>query len=222
MHSAVSKSNIVICSIMNTSLFVGILVFMNILVIMEGLFAHGDGLFWPRQIVQHYHQEEGMPFICHGGMWGDFLIVSLIVAWTIARHCSEWVPQHVLVMGLIMTSFTVAAHLLWMHNPNPDCLAWKGSLTKAGKIHLVYMTSGMAMVGMFYFHSRITSGELYTVSVLLSIHAFIANHKVLDIVKPYWWHRNFVADFMNWISIAAYIVPIWWRTWYLTSHRLVQ
>lgn len=191
-------------------------------VLMEGLLAYADGMLTPSQMLARYPTHlQGLPFICHGGMWGDLLFITPIVGIIVALYGDQWSTTQMLVMLGIGMVLSGAIHSVYVMTPFADSLAWKGGISAAGWVHVLYMGVALAIVGLLYFYTaNVPPTYLVVVSVLLTAHVAIGNHIVLGWLNElhHWsWCPDFIHKPDPWITIAAVCVILTGLTQWATN-----
>lgn len=187
-------------------LFYNIL-WMALTLATAGLLGH---MATPAQMLAQGYQK-GLPFLAHGGMWGDLLLFGPIMAYVIGFHRDDIDWQDLKIMLPIGFAMSCAMHWVYTKTDFPDSLAWVGGpvmgLTAAGILHLIYMGVGFAIVGMFLFSSpSIHPIEYLVVAILLGVHIAVGNHLVLGVLNEvhHWsWCPEFLRKPDPYITIAA-------------------
>ena len=138
-------------------------------------------MFLPNQMTTRY--PVGFPFIANGGMWGDLIIVSMVL-YIIGGYVDRWSFQWVLAALLIGMAVSWAMHdLVYLKGRFPDSLAGGGrELSSAGMLHVLYFGTVLAAILLFFFN-KAEFGDVLAVSILLSLHIMVANHIPLKFVQ---------------------------------------
>lgn len=158
-------------------------VFLNLLVLAEAWFAWRDGYLLMSQV--RYSVPEGMKvavFAEHAGMWGDFFIVSPIVAYILSVYGARWEIRQLLttfgcaaVTGLALAiTWTEANHHLY------ESMARGGYVTVTGVIHMVYMVISLTAIAMYYGTRGVSRRSAYAITALLTFHVG------LGVLLPSW------------------------------------
>ena len=144
------------------------------LVLVEGSLTYLDEMFLPSQMMKKY--PVGFPFIANGGMWGDLFLVTPVL-YIIGKYHAEWGVWlwPALIFGVIAS---YAMHyFVYLHGALPDSLAGGGRpISPAGWVHVAYFGGAIALIGLFYFCSRPTNGDVTWIGILLALHIIVANH----------------------------------------------
>jgi hypothetical protein len=196
-------------------------VFLEFLVVLQACLAYQDRFFNVSQM-QERGIDRGLPFIWHFGMWGDFLVISVLAAYLIARYFARWRRQEILVSLAI--GFASAGLMSWLYTLSdmPEAHIQNHGLTAAGWIHLIYMASAIAVFTQFFFFSGDVSVSLLrVVSVLLFAHVFFGTHMALGILKFYfpldWYPVQPLKSVFGWITLWAVGFGLAWRNFGLRS-----
>lgn len=155
-----------------------------LLVLLEALLAYQNGSFWPNQVMERWG-EPGIAFVAHGGMWGDLVLLPPLFAYIITRYGASWSNKQITVMAIVGILVTLANHLLLVFTQViPDPLGWqKESWSWVIALHFVYMSTYVALVGLFYFSSDVSVRIAVTVSVALGIHMAFGTHVPLGMLN---------------------------------------
>ena len=152
------------------------------LVLIQAILAFRNHFLTVNQM-QDVHMN-GLPFLWHFGMWGDFFIVSPVVAYLVRHHLYQWRWRSV------MFSFTVgsisAILLGWLYTLSaiPEAHMLNHHLTAAGVIHLLYMTISVTIfLEYLLFTSHVSASELKVVSSLVIFHVLLGTHMALGILQ---------------------------------------
>lgn len=192
-------------------LFLELFIPLELAVAAMALCAKKERLLTPAHI-RARGERYGLPLYGHGGWWGDLLLMSGVAAALVAAYGSRWSLADWALAAVPMTLVNAAMHYLWSKNPMLDCLASRGRLSLAGKVHWVYMEVALTIVGMFYFRTSGVDPAVYlAVSFAIVVHELAANHKFLDLFRPWWWPYDPKARIQGWAVIAVIVVLLYWR-----------
>jgi len=184
------------------------------LVLLGAWGAYKDDFLTPRQMRLRgvYY---GLPFIGHGGMWGDFVVVSTFGGYIVTLYSPEWSLSQVVFMLVSGFAVSIVMHILYARGGFPSAHAHSGKLTTAGWIHVVYMGGALAVFGLFYLYtSHVSVWFLTTVSVFMAIHMVIGNNTILRILKPSWCPRETLQQRIpGYVSVAVVWMFLAWRTY---------
>jgi hypothetical protein len=191
-------------------LFVGILA--QALVVLGGFFAYRDKMFFVSQM-KGCGIDHGLPFVVHGGMWGDLLIISPLIAVIVCGYGNQWTLSQPCVA--IAIGFVVSAgmhYFLYTKGAHPSAHQRGGQLTSCGWIHLVYMGGALAVLILFFFCTpNISNTFLYLTSTLLAVHMFIGSQVVLGFINPSWFDEMPQKYFSVWITNGVIWALLMWR-----------
>jgi hypothetical protein len=130
-----------------------------------------------------------MGFINHGGMWGDLIIMSVVTGLAFPYFVKS--QTFCLSSLVIALAVTIIAHVQWAKSFRRDGVTghmfpthktgiWYLDISGAGRMHLLVMAM-LLMVVLMYVVSPMPRNVLVAVSLLLTLHAFIAT------VQPGWF-----------------------------------
>lgn len=130
-----------------------------------------------------------MGFLNHGGMWGDLIIMSVVTGFVFPYL----VRSRIYALSALFIAFTVTviAHILWAKWMQSDAITghmfpthetgkWYLDMSGAGWMHVVVMTALLTVV-LIYAVSSVPVNVLFAVSLLLTVHVFLAT------VQPGWY-----------------------------------
>jgi hypothetical protein len=192
-----------------------VFVFFECLVVLQAFFAYQNHFLTVVQM-QERGISQGLPFIWHFGMWGDFLIISPLAAYVIGLYAPRWKLSRILI-SLVVGS-VLAATFSWLYTLSdiPEAHIQNHHLTTAGHAHLVYMAIALTVFIQFLFFSGDVSAPLLrVVSVLLFMHVFLGTHMALGIAKleyPLdWYPAQPLENRFGWITLCAVAFGLAWR-----------
>jgi hypothetical protein len=198
--------------------------FLNGLVVLEGILAWRRKMFLPSQMRANGHPF-GLPWIAHGGAsWSDFfLLTSTVVAMMILCR-DQWKTHDVWRSAMIACLATGVFHWIWSLGKIPDCLAWRGGwlwgIEPAGWVHVVYMFLTLTIVILFFFHTAyISTWFLILASIAVGMHIAIGNHMVLSLCAPKWWPINTLKDPGALTVTFGVWIALFLRCRYILAHR---
>jgi len=169
--------------------------------------------------MDYYLGKKGIPFLCHEGMWGDFFLISPLVAVIFSHYCIFWSFGRILSAVILGTIVSCGMHISYQTIPWAEAHVQDGKLTVAGKILSVYMTIAIAVFILFYFATpNVDHRLLWIVSALLIVHTILGTHVVLGIVKPKWYPGDPLHSWGTWLPIAVVALGTFGRTWYIVTH----
>ncbi len=159
-----------------------------------------------------------MPFLYHGGMWGDFLIMP-IVNGLIWNHLDA--PLSAILITLALTgAITLAMHWLWGENPETRYQghmwlplghnSWFRDLSIAGWLHVVFMTGEMTILAL-YVISPTPPTITTAVGILLTVFWPLGSLQPCYVMTGRWFDRNAV------LASIAIVAGTWtvtaWKLW---------
>lgn len=203
----------------------GIVLASMLLVVVEGFASyHWSHNFWPSQVAARWSRT-GISFFAHGGMWGDFLLLPALFAFIITRYGASWSLGQIALMAAIGVAVTLANHLLLIFTQViPDPLGWKEEKwSTVIALHFVYMSTYVALAGLFYFSPGVSVKAAVVVSVVLGLHMAAGTHVPLGLMnlwQQWWWCPNSfltnpVIPYLSaviWVTLAIFAtVAAGWR-----------
>lgn len=142
---------------------------------------------------------KGIPFIAHGGMWGDLLWISPLLGIIVSRFGSQWSVMEILVVCAMGFSGSAIMHLSYVKTDLPEAHTHDHKLTTAGWIHVVYMGTAFSILILLFFFTRGVSQRFAGITYfVLTLHMFVGTHIPLWFANPEWyggqtWRRLFEA-----------------------------
>ena len=187
-----------------------VLAFLNLLVILQGIFSYLDGYLTQRQLKRN--GVVGYSFLEHGGMWGDFFLTSPAVAMVGTKYAYSYWSARGLLYLCISTVFTFAMGYAYNNiDLKPEAHTHHGKTTAAGWVHGLYAAVTLWVFMMFYLSPIATPkvSVLDTMLVSFSVSALF----VLGIKKfnPAWcfiW-RDYIQIGISWTIV-----------WGVTAYRV--
>lgn len=203
----------------------GVMILSAICIALEGYFSFRDCMFTPAQLRKKYPGRRGLPFICHGGMWGDLVLITPLLGVIVNACAHAWTAGRVLFMGAVGLLLSAVMHMFYLEIPFPDSLAWKeGLLSRAGWFHYFFMAGVFGIVGLLYVpESEASVALLLEALAVLTVHVILANHIPLGClveVFRWTWCPDFLASREPWITSIAALVALGVLTSYSYSLRL--
>ena len=155
------------------------------MVILQVLYAWCDEFLTPAQM-RRGGIREGLPFMAHGGMWGDLIFISPLVAIIYATDGPEWSSVNVMTAMIGGGVASIVMHETYKRGELPEAHVQFGCLTTAGLIHRWYMAIALAVLGLYYIRAPYTPWT-WSVSALLVLHTIAGTHVVLGLIQPRWY-----------------------------------
>jgi hypothetical protein len=185
------------------------------LVGVQGLLAYQDRFLTVAEMQQR-GITQGLPFIWHFGMWGDFLIISPLAGYVIGRYSDRWTLGPILISLVIGLILALSFSWLYTLSDVPEAHVQNHHLTSAGVVHLLYMAIALAVFTQFFFFTEnISVRVLRAVSVLLFVHVFFGTHMALGILKVIyhfgWYSTQPLASIFGWITVGTVLLGLVWR-----------
>jgi hypothetical protein len=188
---------------------------LEFLVGLQAFFAYEDRFLTVAQM-QGRGVSQGLPFVWHFGMWGDFLMVSPLAAYLVGRYIARWrtfwigVPLGIgAIAAGVMSYFYTRSEVIEAHVQNHQ-------LTSSGMVHLFYMAIAIAVFVQFLFFTKNVSVRLAgIVSALLLTHVFFGTHMVLGIIEflrpADWYPAQPLESIPGWATVGAVGIGLGWR-----------
>ncbi len=209
-----------------------VLVCMEFLVLAQGFLAGINGFLTPKDMREERGIRIGLPFLGHGGMYGDFFIVTPIICCLISRYAQVFTEgkfpgtNPFLGAALIALVVTIVANAVWVLNSKEPggsgVHADSGRLTAAGMFHAIYMVIALPVLICYYFHvpnSNIPVWEVVTISIALAFHSFIGFwHPWPKVFKSKWWGGSLWSG--TWETVIIWIA-LSCVTWNIVANRSV-
>jgi hypothetical protein len=184
-----------------------VLVFLECLVLLQAYLAYQDHFLTVTQM-RAAGVMEGLPFLWHFGMWGDFLVISALAAYITGAYLARWRVRWIFTSLVIGFAAAGTLSFLYTLSDMPGAHVINHELTAAGKVHLLYMALALAIFIQFlFFTENVSLGLLRVVSALLFVHVFFGTHMVLGIVKltrPLdWYPAQPLESRFGWYTLFA-------------------
>ena len=182
-------------------------VLLECLVAVQALLAYQNNFLTVSQM-QQWGVAQGLPFVWHFGMWGDFFIISPVAAYVIGRYFVRWRLHWILVSLAI--GFITASVFSWVYTSSgmPEAHVQNHHLTAAGVVHLIYMAIAIAVFIQFLLFTKdISALELRVISLLLLAHVFFGTQMALGILNSarplVWYPAQPLKSIFGWSAVAA-------------------
>jgi hypothetical protein len=210
----------------SAALAVAIIAFVSLesLVAAQAISAYLDHFFTVSQM-RHRGIEHGLPFVWHFAMWGDFLLVSPLAAYLVARFFHRWRLRWMLLslgFGIVIASLLSLAYTF---SSIPEAHVQNHKLTAAGVGHLLYMAVALSVfIQFFLFTPSVPTRLLWIVSLLLLVHVFAGTHMLLGVFKIVvpmnWYPAQPLTSIFGWTTLVIVILALLWGTlWRHVSSR---
>ncbi len=184
-------------------------VLLEVAIIAQGVCAWKTKFFTRNQGKKYgTASEKFLPFVEHGGMYGDFIIVSPMIAWIIVSFATLWHLEAIILVGIGVTLVGLIPVLLWAKESVKEPAVWNkgGKVSLAGWIHLVYMSVATTVFVLFYFFTPIeliSSLAAKNISVLLIVHVLLGFGQTEYVTQKRIRLRAGLTVFVLWILILA-------------------
>jgi hypothetical protein len=167
------------------------------------------------------NSEKFIPFLYHGGMWGDGFLMNPWTMIVVALYLSEWTALHIFVALIIGHVSSAIAHWTYLGIKHKEPHVQNGKLMPPGWVHFEYMALEIAVVVLVYFFTPDISHRAVILSTALLItHMFLGLHIPLGLlakkfnwawcpIKP--WDKGALLQFG---VITFFLI---WRSWVLIT-----
>lgn len=159
---------------------------LQIILLIQASTAKELGL-WSRESMERQGIEKGLPFLWHGGMWGDLIILTPLLSYMSARVLTSAEAS----LGQLLVAWgaghfaSKAMHETYKQASWTEAHVMRGELTRVGEIHRSYMTVAI-MIILLYVLRPLPADEfsaLCVVAGLLVLHVVCGTHVVLGVLK---------------------------------------
>lgn len=187
---------------------------LEFIVLIQGVQAYRNHFLTVYQLEHNYIH--GLPFLWHFGMWGDFFIISPVVAYLVKHYFDQWRFSSVLIS---LTIGAISAGLLgWLYTLStiPEAHMQNHHLTCVGVIHLLYMTVSVTIfLEFFLFTPSVVPSDLKVVSSLVVFHVFLGTHMALGIlqfiIELDWYPGEPLKSIAGYLTIITIATTLFWR-----------
>ena len=153
-----------------------------------------------------------LPFLKHGGNWGDLLLLSFVNG-LIANHAFKYLystPQTAMVIVIASCIASLVMHWIWFKTQNITSWMWVnpengwfGGLSTAGGMHLVLMWFEIMVLTSYALATPMPESTIYSVAWLLTIFFPLA------ILGPCWVINHKVIDLQGGVALIATLILTW-------------
>lgn len=157
---------------------------------------------------------QGLPWIMHGGMVGDIILVTPLCITTVDRYAGQWSLMQWSSIGATCLFVSFALHAWYdkgaLESKVPESHTYFGQRTLAGWFHLYYMALALTIVALLFICTEHADrGFLIWSTVILVTHMFFGTHCHLKIIRPSWYQVSFkIADALTLIVIGLVLVGL--------------
>jgi hypothetical protein len=104
----------------------------------------------------------------------------------------------------------------------PEFVTYGGRITPAGYVHVMYMATGFAIIGLIYFCTPAAPAWLtWITTIYLMIHVTIGVHVIHKLWGPEWFPYHKVMEMGTLGPIGATTVALLGMTWYALSLKYI-
>jgi len=189
-------------------------------VFWQAAWASGNHMLNVYQMQTFRKIREGLPFLMHGGVWGDVVIISGLMGCIVGFFWDTWAWWQIAIFLALGFAGSYGMHLTYLAAPWPEAHVEGGHLTDVGDIHLGYMAVAFAVL-LLYYVRPVEPWEIKymtLVSVLLVSHVVIGTHVPLGLAKLCaperfaWYPGTPLTSSGTWGAIAGTFVLTFGRT----------
>ena len=172
---------------------------MQWLVSVQAILAHLLGFFFLSDAKKRV--PEGTPvaaFSKHGGIWGDVLYVSALIAWIVAKYAPDWSVGTVMFGALLGAVSALTALSAWSRSGTEEAFVLGGKTTVVGYIHGFYTWIALSVLFSFLYGC----GHMVPQQEALGIAVVFVLHSALGSFQPSWIARKKI-DKGAWLQFAV-------------------
>lgn len=133
----------------------------------------------------------GTPAVWHGGVIGDFLLMSAMASYVVAKFGPTWAAWQVALALDLGYRISLTLHETYAGKAS-DPFVMHGKLQSPGKVHVPYQAECFAVFGL-YFLRPMDPNELPTASAIAAIlvfHVIMSKNPHLHWWKPGWYYSD--------------------------------
>jgi len=182
-------------------------------VLLQAIFAYNDSFLTVAQM-QAKGFAKGLPLLYHGGIWGDFVFLTPLLAYLFAKYNGQWNERDILKSSAIGTVAIMVMGFIWVkaaQNGLPEAHTYNGGVTMAGSIHGMYFVVAITIILMTFFHTAISKKAATIIAVILGLHIVYGTHIVLGLIGPAWYTDRPHENPVTWITILVSWALLFWR-----------
>lgn len=172
--------------------------------------ASYDKMLSPEQMLKT-GTEEGLPFVAHGGMWGDAFLTPWF-AYLTMRYSAGWSHDAVMLAGIAAFFATLAMHWVYTLGTIREAHVKDHKLTAAGTFHFLFMWGAFTLLVLYYAAAQNPDPRLmWWTTLILAIHVALGNHFMLGLFAPEWYPGKPLQSPVGWISVigTAVLLSAW-------------
>jgi len=199
---------------MNLSHGLIMLGFGLLMVLFQVVCADGDNFLTVRQMQLTRGLKKGLPLMWHAGIWGDFVILTPLLTYIVARYGDQWLMPDIILASAIGVAILLPLGWTWIvsaKNGTPEAHTHDGKMTAAGFFHAIYFIAAIAIILLTYFHTVISQTAASTIAIFLGIHVVYGTHIVLGLMAPPWYPDRPHKNPVTWIIILVCWAALIWR-----------
>lgn len=184
-----------------------------LLLLLGGVSAWQDRFLTVTQMRQKGFSR-GLPWLWHGGMIGDIVLITPLCIVAIQSYGDQWNVVESAMTSVICGFVSYALHV-WYDNGArksgiPESHTYLGKRTLSGWFHLFYMALALTVIVLlFVFTESVETGFLVWSTIILVTHMFFGTHCHLKIIRPSWYPvRIKIVDALTLVAIGLVLAGL--------------
>ena len=170
------------------------------------------GLFSRKQANERHQAKDLGVFIEHLGMWGDFFVVSEVVAYIFTYLGEQWKPSSVLAAAVVSMVLTRIMLAFWRKESRGggDMFALDKMTTLDGWVHAAYLFVCLTVILLFYFGTaRVPHLATVLITLGLGIHVSMGTAGLEYMNKGKIGGGNIATVCVSWTALAFGAYHLW-------------
>lgn len=189
-------------------------------VLLSAYLAHKDRFLTVRQM-QAKGFPQGLPFLMHGAMWSDLILLSPLFGLIAGLYLEEWSSAALLITFVLGTIISLLLHyLVFLKGSMPGSHGYNGKLSPTGWVHVLYTALALALLFLFYFFTPgIEKGVAVLVSAAVALHLLIGfgSQVLLSLRAPSWFPEKPYKSPALWAALFFLWGLIYWGHLLITA-----
>ena len=198
---------------MNWTYLVVMAIFGLVMVGAQVLCANNDSFLTVQQM-QARGFKNGLPLMWHAGIWGDFVILTPLLAYIVARYADQWYRADIIISLAIGIVAIIGFGFMWINGAKhglPEAHTHGGHMTGAGFFHAIYFVVAIAVILLVFFHTEISQKAASVIAVILGIHVVYGTHIMLGLIAPPWYPDRPQSNPVTWAIVLVSWGLLAWR-----------
>ncbi len=179
------------------SLFIVVFAVSWVLLVIQADSSYKDRCLTRRQMRRRgFIDTPVLPFVAHGGMWGDTFLITPLISYIGSEYWTQWSGEAWLIALTVGTLASWGIHREYARDGIrvPSCHAYHGQLTFAGAVHLWYMAAALTLLMLFFFATRASVGVAVTAFGVLLAHLLFQTFQIPRYLKRSVWTRSNIFE----------------------------